>query len=80
MCIIIDNIIIETNNLHVIPFIGLEKILPEFNKKNYRKIINPDYPKGGSAWDWQDNIDNRIKFLEKIKRQCAIEYLSLGKY
>lgn len=80
MCTIIGNIIIKSNKLHIIPSISLEKILPEFNKKNYRKIINTDYPKGGNAWDWQDNIDNRIKFLEAIKRQCAVEYLSLRKY
>ena len=80
MCTIIGNIIIKSNKLHVIPSISLEKILSEFNKKNYRKIINTDYPKGGSAWDWQDNIDNRINFLETIKKQCAVKYLSLRKY
>lgn len=56
-----------------------DNILPEFNKNNYRKLIHPVYPKDGVAWDWE-NKDNRIKFLEKIKRQCAIEYLTLGKY
>lgn len=80
MCVIIGNIIIKHINPHVIPSISLEKILPEFNKKNYRKIINPNYPKGGNCWDWDYNIDNRIKFLEAIKKQCAIEYLKLGKY
>lgn len=55
-------------------------ILPEFNKENYRNIINTSFPKAGSAWDWVYARDNRIKFLEAIKRQCAIEYLSLRKY
>lgn len=56
-----------------------DNILPEFNKKNYRDLIHPTYPECGNAWDWE-NKDNRIKFLEAIKRQCAIEYLSLKKY
>lgn len=56
-----------------------DNILPEFNKNNYRKLIHPTYPKDGVAWDWE-NKDNRIKFLEAIKRQCAVEYLSLRKY
>ena len=55
-------------------------ILPEFNKENYRNIINTTYPIVGLSWDWSHSRGNRIKFLEKIKRQCAIEYLSLGKY
>ena len=54
-------------------------ILPEFNKKNYRNLIHTTYPEYTSVWDWE-NKDNRIKFLETIKRQCAIEYLSLRKY
>lgn len=54
-------------------------ILPEFNKKNYRNLIHPTYPEDSFAWDWEGK-DNRIKFLEAIKRQCAIEYLSLRKY
>lgn len=54
-------------------------ILPEFNKKNYRNLIHPSYWECGVAWDWEDK-NNRIKFLEAIKRQCAIEYLKLGKY
>lgn len=54
-------------------------ILPEFNKNNYRNLIHPTYPKDGVAWDWEGK-DNRIKFLEAIKRQCAVEYLSLRKY
>lgn len=55
-------------------------ILPEFNKENYRNIINTNYPIFGWSWDWSHSRDNRIKFLEKIKRQCAIEYLKLRKY
>ena len=55
-------------------------ILPEFNKENYRNIINTTYPIVGWSWDWSHSRSNRVKFLEKIKRQCAIEYLSLGKY
>lgn len=55
-------------------------ILPEFNKKNYRNITNTTYWMCGNAWDFAHSRDNRIKFLEKIKRQCAIEYLSLRKY
>ena len=55
-------------------------ILPEFNKENYRNITNTTYFMFGQAWDWSYSLDNRIKFLEKIKRQCAVEYLSLGKY
>ena len=56
-----------------------DNILPEFNKNNYRKLIHPTYPKDGVVWDW-NNKDNRIKFLETIKKQCAVEYLSLRKY
>lgn len=56
-----------------------DNILPEFNKNNYRKLIHTIYPRDGIAWDWE-NKDNRIKFLEAIKKQCAIEYLSLRKY
>ena len=55
-------------------------ILPEFNKENYRNIINPIYPKDGTSWDWGCLKDNRIKFLKEIKRQCAIEYLSSRNY
>lgn len=55
-------------------------ILPEFNKENYRNIINTTYFIDGWSWDWSYSRDNRIKFLEKIKRQCAIEYLKLRKY
>lgn len=55
-------------------------ILPEFNKENYKNIINTTYFSYGLAWDWSYSQDNRIKFLEAIKRQCAIEYLSLRKY
>lgn len=80
MCVIIGNDILKYGNLRFIPSTSLEKILPEFNRKNYRKIINTDYAKHGNAWDWQCNIDNRIKFLETIKIQCAIEYLLLRKY
>lgn len=58
----------------------LYNILPEFNRNNYRNIINTNFPTVGSAWDWYYARDNRIKFLEAIKRQCAIEYLSLRKY
>lgn len=57
----------------------LYDILPEFNRNNYRNIINTNYPTVGSAWDWYYARDNRIKFLEAIKRQCAVEYLSLRK-
>lgn len=56
-----------------------ENILPEFNKNNYKNLIHPTYIENGIAWDWE-NKDNRIKFLKAIKRQCAIEYLSLRKY
>lgn len=55
-------------------------ILPEFNKENYRNITNTTYPIYGLSWDWGHMRINRIKFLEKIKRQCAIEYLKRGKY
>lgn len=55
-------------------------ILPEFNKENYRNIINTNYPIYGLSWDWGHMSNNRIKFLETIKRQCAIEYLLLRKY
>ena len=54
-------------------------ILPEFNKKNYRNLTHTTVPENYISWDWE-NKDNRIKFLEAIKRQCAIEYLSLRKY
>lgn len=80
MCVIIKDLISKYNDSYFYPSINLEKILPEFNNKNYRKIINTDYTKHSNAWDWRWNIDNRIKFLEKIKKQCAIEYLKLGKY
>ena len=53
-------------------------VLPEFNKKNYRDLIHTTC-RNDIVWDWE-NKDNRIKFLELIKRQCAIEYLSLEKY
>lgn len=73
-----------TNCLHKLgiytsPYIFCD-ILPEFNKENYRNIINTNYPIYGLSWDWGHMSNNRIKFLEKIKRQCAIEYLLLRKY
>ena len=56
-----------------------DNLLPEFNKINYRNITNTAYWMCGVAWDWE-NKNNRIKFLEAIKRQCAVEYLKLEKY
>lgn len=56
-----------------------DNILPEFNKNNYRNLTHTTYPESGISWDWDDK-DNRIKFLETIKKQCAVKYLSLRKY
>lgn len=55
-------------------------ILPEFNKENYRNITNTTFTIYGNAWDWAHSRDNRINFLKRIKKQCAVEYLKLGKY
>ena len=78
MCNIIQNCLRELN-IHIRSNIICNR-LPEFNKENYRKIINTTYPMVGSSWDWLYSRDNRIEFLKTIEKQCAIEYLSLRKY